>query len=197
MSIGELLSALLGWLGQFVEFVFKFVPRVRVVPCNERGVRYIRGGKPTEVLPGITWYWPWCTTLTVHHASRCVLPIPAISVETKDGVAIAVGAILVYHISDVVTYDADNFNAEENLAEAATGLLRDAVSSLGWDQLRAEATDGTRLASMLRRRMEEPLARYGVKVESCRPNDLVRLAQAVRIFGVTSPGTQFLGVDHA
>lgn len=194
MSFGELLSALLGWLGQFVEFVFSFVPRLRVIPWNERGVRYVMGQGPTSVGPGLTWYWPWCTTIRQHHVSRCVLQVPPVSLETEDGIAVALGAVLVYRISDVVAYDADNFNTEENLAEASTGILRDAACALPWARLRGEAAEGTRLAATLGRRMGKALERYGVEVESCRPNDLVRLAQAVRVFGV---GPAALGVDHA
>lgn len=194
MSFGELLSALLGWLGQFVEFVFSFVPRVKVVPFNKRGVRYVRDREPTLIEPGITWWWPWCTTIFEHYVSRCVLKVPPIAVETEDGVPVAIGAVVTYHLTDVVTYDAANFDSEENMAEVAGGALRDAVASLKWAQLCAESGDGSRLGKMLVRRMEKPLGEFGITVESCRPNDLVRIRHVVQLFGARAENA---GIDKA
>jgi regulator of protease activity HflC (stomatin/prohibitin superfamily) len=193
MTFGELLSALLGWLGQFVEFLFSFVPRVRIIPWNEAGVRYVRGLEPQYVPPGLTWYWPWCTTMRLIHTSRCVMPIQPVSVETKDQVSVSIGAVLTYRVDNPVVYDAHNFDADDNLAEAAQGILRDAACDSTWEKLRGDASDGSRLASYLKNRMSKALESYGVVIESCRPNDLVRIGHVVRLFGAVNPPS---GIDH-
>lgn len=182
-TAAQLMSELLGWLGQFITFILSFVPRVGIVPFNKRGVRYVRGREPAPVEPGLFWYWPWCTTVVQHFVCRDVLNLPAITVETKDGVTVAVGGVLVYHITDVVAFDCDNIDAEVNLVQAAVGILRDAVSELQWDQLRKDASDGSRLGAMLHRRMDEPLRRFGITVESCRFDDLARVGSVIRHFG--------------
>lgn len=49
MTFGELLGNLLGWLGQFVEWTFAWVPRYSIVKWNERGVKYPSGREPFEL----------------------------------------------------------------------------------------------------------------------------------------------------
>lgn len=49
MTLGELLGNLLGWLGQFVEWTFAWVPRYSIVKWNERGVKYPSGREPFEL----------------------------------------------------------------------------------------------------------------------------------------------------
>lgn len=179
MTFGELVAALMGWLGEFVQFVASFVPRVKIVRANERGVRYRMGDGPTEVTPGLTWYWPWQTSIVVHHVARCVLELRSVSLETSDGVKVQVGMVVTYHITDVVKYEVDNFDTESSMAEQGIAALRQAIMKSRWDEIREEAH-----AAELLRHTQEALEKFGVEVESARATDLVRLGDAVRLFGV-------------
>lgn len=197
MTVGEVFAQLVGWLGQFIEFLLSFVPRMVIVQWNERGVRYVRGREPTELLPGVRWYWPWCTEIAKHHVNRCVLQVASLSLETADGIPVQVGMVVTYHITDVLLFEVQNFNADESLAEVAQGGLRDIVMEMEWSKLTSRAPKDSRFEGMLARRMQDTLARFGVEVESARPTDQIKLGLAVRGFGVQTINQIFAGGSDA
>lgn len=185
MTFGELLGAILGWLGELIEFIISFVPRITIVQWNERGVRYVRGLEPTEIEPGVWWYWPWCTEIEKHHVNRRVLDVEDLSLETGDGKPVQVGMVLTYHITDVLRYEVENFEPDENMAVAAQGALRDVVLEFTWEELTRSTEEGKRLAGQLKSRMGRSLEKFGVAIETCRPNDQIKLRLAARLFGVS------------
>ena len=184
MTFAELISALLGWLGEFVKFVFSFVPRICIIKCNQRGVRYLRGTDADELPPGVHWYWPWCTDIVVHWVARDCFTVPAISVETKDGIRIAVGVSTPFYISNVVRYDAENTHADQNMIEAAQAGVRDIVTAHTLAELSLAATEDSRFGGKLARRMGKDLEPLGVTVLACRPTDMVRIDRVYRVFGL-------------
>lgn len=184
MSFGELIGALFGWLGGFVQWLFGWVPIYEIVQVNERGVKYPRGHEACELEPGIHWYVPNLTQIVKHHVNRCVLQIEPLSLESDDGIPVQVGMVLTYRIVDVLTYEVDNFEAEESMAEVAQGELQDIVTSHKWGDLCGPTSEGTRLGGKLARRMGKALEPFGVEVETCRPTDQVRLGRALRLFGI-------------
>lgn len=185
MTLGELLGALLGWLGDFVQWLFNWVPRYIIVQVNERGVKYPRGQEAVELEPGIHWFIPNLTQMVKHHVSRCVLYIDPLSLETDDEPPrrVQVGAVLTYHITDILTYEVENYDAAESMHEVAQGALQDIITGSKWEDLRGQTGEGTRLGNKLAGRMGKTLEKFGVEVESCRPTDMVSLDRAFRLFG--------------
>jgi len=184
MALFEVVSAVFGWFGELVEWLVSLVPRYVIIRCNEVGVRYWLGGRPRELGPGLHWYWPWCTEVNRHHANRMTLDLDGLSLETSDAVPVQVGLIVTYHLVDVIKYEVENFEPDEGMAEVAQGALRDIVAEHTWRDLSAKTEEGSRLEQKLARRMGTALDRFGVRVESCRPTDQVRLRGAFRLFGV-------------
>jgi len=184
LSFGELLANLMGWLGETIQWIISFVPRYLIVRHNERAVLYIGGGEPVERGPGLHWYWPWRTATIKHPSSTFVLRIPAISMETKDGIAVTVGMVVVARINKVLKYEVENFDPDQNMVESAQGALRNIISELTWERLRGDSTEGSVLDKMLSLRMSRELTRFGVEVLTCRPNDQVRIGWTGRLFGV-------------
>lgn len=180
MTLGELVANLLGWLGDFIQWVFGWVPRYHIVRWNERGVKYHRGLEPHELDNGLHWYVPNLDRMVNHWTSQCVLRVPSICVETKDGVAVEVGLVITFNITDVLQYEVENYDAEDSMDEVAQGMLRFLVTSMTWAEVCTP-----RLNLRLLRRAQASLGRFGVKVAGCRPADLVRLGTgAHRLFGV-------------
>lgn len=186
MTLGELLGALLGWLGNFVEWLFRWIPIYVIVQVNERGVKYPRGQDAIELDPGIHWYIPNLTEVVKHHVSRCVLYIEPLSLETGDEPSkrVQVGAVLTYHVTDVLTYEVENYDADESMHEVAQGALQDIITNAKWTELQGQTGEGTRLGNKLAGRMGKALEKFGVAVESCRPTDMVTLDTTQRVFGV-------------
>lgn len=183
MTLGEVVAQLIGWLGEFIEFLLSFVPRFTFVQWNERGVRYVSGRKPTEVQPGLRWYWPVCTKIETHHVCRHVLQVASMSLETSDSIPVQVGMVLTYHITDVVAYEVENFDADDSMAELAQAGLRNIVMEMSWEKLTKRAPEDSLLEGMLTRRMQQTLGKFGVEVESARPTDQIKLGLALRTFG--------------
>ena len=72
-ALGELLTQLFGWLGHLVAWIVGWCPVYRVVPWNERGVKYMGGAKPVELSPDRRFvpYWVrWLLLRRVWYAPR-------------------------------------------------------------------------------------------------------------------------------
>lgn len=50
-AIGELISALFGWIGSLAEWIIGWVPNYEIIRWNERGVKYPAGHRPFELSP--------------------------------------------------------------------------------------------------------------------------------------------------
>lgn len=184
MTFGELVAQLFGWLGEFIEWLMSWVPRYTIVQYNERGVKYVRGKKPTELLPGIRWYWPITTDIEKHHTNRSVVNVAPLTINTKDGKPCVIGMVVTGHITDVLKYEVENLDADESMAEVARAGLRNIVTEHRWEELGAQAEEGNRLEKKLTKRMGDALQKFGFTVESCRPTDQVLVPYVVRAFGV-------------
>lgn len=182
MAIGEVFAALIGWLGDFVQWVFSWLPRYELVHFNERGVKYIRGKQPVVLEPGVRWYIQATTDIVKHTTQRCTLEVETLSLETKDEQAVQVGLVLTYHITDVYVYEVENDDPEDNMAVVAQGSLRDIVLEHAWAELAQRADEGSRFEGKLKNRLEKALQKFGVEVETARPTDQVRLDRSFRLF---------------
>ena len=184
MTFGDLLANLLGWLGDFIQWLFGWVPRYLIVQSNERGVHYFMGRDPVEWEPGIHWYILNLSQVVKRHNNRMVLYIEPLALEDSEGTPCEVGMVVTYHITDVLTFEVANYDADESMHEVAQGALQDLVTSLPWTKLRGRTEEGSRLGKTLVSKMGTTLARFGVKVESARPTHQVRLGAANHMFGV-------------
>ncbi len=189
MTLGDLIAALLGWLGDFIQFVFSFVPRIKIVRCNQLGVRLVRGEAASKVEPGVWWYWPWCTEIVELCVARQSFLVPPIAVESADGEKLSIACAVVYQIVDPIRYWVENFDADSNMAEVAMAGLREIAQAHKSPELSGGTQEDTRLGAKLARRMGKDLEPFGVEVIACRPTDQVRLDAAVRLFG-TNQHTQ-------
>jgi hypothetical protein len=184
VTFGELLANLLGWLGDFIQWVFGWVPRYFLVHWDELGVKRPRGNEPRELRPGVHWYVPNLDKMVKHYSSRCVLRVGSQPLETADGVKVEIGLTIVYRIRDIVTFETANFDAEDSMDEVAQGALASLVNLHDWKGLCAKWDDDSHLGKRLRRKMDNALADYGVEVLSVRPAGQVRLGDgAIRVFG--------------
>ena len=135
MTLSELIGQLLGWVGEFVAWIISWVPHYDYVRCNQRGVKYTRGKEAVELLPGTHWYIPAMTDIVTHFVRLQVLTVEDLSLETADGVAVEVGMVCTMRIVDVLKYEVENLDADENMAEAAQAAVRDVVMGNTWEML--------------------------------------------------------------
>jgi hypothetical protein len=186
MTFGELIANLLGWLGEFIQWTFGWVPRYFLVHCDELGVKRHIGDEGQELRPGLHWYIPNLDKMVKHWSSRCVLRVASQPLETADGIKVEIGLTIVYRIRDIVTYETANYDADDSMDEVAQGALAALVNTHEWKALCAKWEDDSHLGKRLRRKMDNALADYGVEVLSVRPAGQVRLGEgALRLFGLS------------
>lgn len=186
MTIGEFLSQILGWLGAFIEWAFNWIPRRVIVDYTQKGVHYPLGKKPRIVAPGTFWYVPNRGRIVTHYTTRFVMELEPMALETKDGIAVAIGVTITGSIKDVFAYEVDNWTPDDNMIERAKSGLRELVMSSTWEQLCKPVEEGSRLEGKLKIRIEKALLDFGVEIERCGFTDQVRLQGAHRLFGMVS-----------
>lgn len=182
MTFGEVLAQLIGWLGSLVDWVLSWFPRMIVLPSDEVAVKQVAGREPVRLGPGIHWIIPAITDVTGVHTSTCVMGIRSLALETQDGVAVQVGGVLVYRVTDPVAYITKNYEAEDSLHEVAMAGFREAVQCSTWEELVDE--NETTFDQVLPARVGDALDRFGVDVLNVQPTDLVRLDNVSRHFGI-------------
>lgn len=173
MAFVETISAAL-------QMITNLLPRFFFCSAYLGGVLFVRG-KPAKLIKrGLVCYWPFTTSLEVCPITRQVLPISAQTCSTIDGKTIVLAGVLTYRVIDVVKFLADNYEADESVAEVVSSVLRDVVSEREWSAL--QENHRNMIDNALKRKATDLLASYGVEVERLRITSLAP-ARVLQIFG--------------
>ena len=92
-----------GWIGQIFQTLLRFFPWLVIVPATSAGVAFVHGRRIKEWKPGLHWYWPLVTTYKLMMTVRQTQRIQSKVVMTKDLKTVTVGALVTYHIDDIVS----------------------------------------------------------------------------------------------
>ena len=114
-------------LGQVMQTLLKFCPRVWWAPTFIRGVLFVRGKRIKSFGPGMVVWFPLWTTMETCATVRQVMDIDHQTVTTKDGKSVIVAGVCSYLIDDHVKYLTENYQAEHSLDEAIAACLREVV----------------------------------------------------------------------
>ncbi len=154
----------LAWVGQIAEWFGRLIPRWMILNATEAGVFYVRGRKVVPIGPGIHWWWP-ATTEEMHWTiARQAVDLPTQTIMTRDGRVVAVGAVMVFRIVDIVKILAETFDPDKVIRAVAMGVVQDVVGRTDWDELQQLKNEGT-LNTHLRRALRKKLGRrFGILV---------------------------------
>ena len=166
------MEAAFAWIGEIAKFFGQLLPRLTIIKSSHRSVKYVCGKHRKLLLPGLHVYWPIVTDIETCAVVRQVLNLQSQILETKDGVTVVAGGLVVYEIDDAETFLADNENAYETIDDVATAAIRKVVVSATLDELRAGRS---KLDSRLTRETQKLLSDFGVKVEYARLTDFARV----------------------
>jgi regulator of protease activity HflC (stomatin/prohibitin superfamily) len=167
-------------LSAALQFFANLLPRFFFCPAYLGGVLFVRG-KPAHVIKrGLVFYWPFTTSLEVCPTTRQVLPISAQTCSTLDGKTVVLAGVLTFRVTDVTKFLAENYEADDAVAEAVSSVLRDVVSERQWDAL--QENNRNVVDNALKRKATEILQDYGVEVEKLRLTSLAP-AKVLQIFG--------------
>lgn len=154
-----------GWLGEIFQTLLRVIPWLVIVPATHRGVAFVRGHKVKEWAPGLHWYWPVVTTYKLMIVVRQTVRIQSKVIMTKDLKTVTVGALVTYHINDVIASvvniaDLPSDVIERSQAAILAAVSKHTVESIQIDRLgfNKELTD----------RVAEVLNGYGVEVHQAQ-----------------------------
>lgn len=161
------------WLNAIFQYFGQFIPQFFLVNWTERGVRYRRGKFPTEIKPGLHWYWPLTTHVEKTEVVWSLQEFNPTTLTTKDGYSLSIGYTMMYRIVDVVTTHTSTDNFIDSLAELAELPLADIVHAHTKDQLRELAArkrgaQRSELDRALTLRARRECAFLGVEIKYCR-----------------------------
>ena len=168
------------WFGQILDAVGTLIPRRLIIRATQGGVKWT--GKRVKALkPGFHWYWPVITEVEVIVTARQTLNLPPQTLMTQDRVKLAVSAVIVYSVYDVVRAIGEvNWDVTGTASDIAQAAVVEVISSTAFCDVSSGVTGEIekRLTSTARRRLN----RYGVRVHRCALTDLaecrvVRLIQ--------------------
>ena len=103
------------WLGEIMNWVGKWFPRLVIVRSTHAGVRFRHGKKPEALLPGLRVFWPLVTEVDVIPTARQTHNLPTQALTTSDGKKVVVSGVVVYRIKDIVATMARNWDVSDTL----------------------------------------------------------------------------------
>jgi len=174
----------LGWIGEGVRWLAKFIPRWEIIDTTHGGVKFVYGKNIKVVGPGIHWWWPLVTQFNTYPTARQANTLPPQTLMTSDGQSVGVSALIVYEVEDIEPLVAHTFDPDNTIEDIAQAAVHDVLSQQTWDELRQGSHTRT-LHTTLRQEAQKGLKPFGVRVlrvslVDLAPCYMVRLLQATK-----------------
>lgn len=151
-----------GWIGQIFQTLLKLLPWLVIVPATHAGVAFVHGRRIKEWQPGLHWYWPVVTTYKMMVTVRQTQKIQSKVVMTKDHQTVIVGALVTYHVDDIVSAVAKIADLPSDVIERSQSAVLAAVSETTIAEVQLDRLGFNRL---LTERSAHALNGYGVYVQ--------------------------------
>lgn len=155
------MNSALGWLGDIARWFGQLMPRLYNIRKTHAAVKF-KHGQAVAVSPGLTIYWPITTDLHVIPVNRRTMELATQSLTAKNGIPIAVGAVVIYRIVDVVAAVSDNFRIRSTIEDTAQSAVFQRCSGKDID------TDTQALELDMKATCMETLSIHGVEIEAVK-----------------------------
>ena len=170
----------LGWIGQIVEWLGRWIPRLLIVQADHAGVRWRHGHDATLIEPGLRFYWPLVTEVELTPTSRQTISTGTQTLTTVDGHVVTISLVLVYRVTNPVAALNRTYEYEDTLDDVARTTAIDVVTSSTYEYLQSEIAG--EVEDRILRDARSLLRRYGITVESAGMADFAK-ARTFRIMG--------------
>lgn len=150
-----------GWIGEIFQTLLKLLPWLVIVPATHEGVAFVHGRHIRKWGPGLHWYWPVATQYKLIAVVRQTQLIQSKVVMTKDYKTVIVGALVTYHIDDVVSALAKIADLASDVMERSQGAIYETISRYTLDEIQS---DRSAFRDILTERAGEALNGYGVQI---------------------------------
>lgn len=166
------MEAAFAWLGQIIEWVGRWIPRLTIVNTTKGWVKFVRGSKVKSGGPGLVIHWPLLTELIVYPIVRDSMRCQVQTITLASGETVLLDALVIYEvecIEKLIAYTADpGMTIMDQTMGAVAGVIE---AVLGWNELiqlstRKKGARDTELNYRLKDAISTALEPYGVKVLS-------------------------------
>ena len=154
-----------GWIGEIFQTLLRVIPWLVIVPATHRGIAFVRGFRVKEWPPGLHWYWPVVTTYKLIVVVRQTVRIQSKVIMTKDLKTVTVGALVTYHINDVVAAGVHIADLQSDVIERSQAAILAAVSR---NTIESVQSDRLAFNQELTERVGEVLNGYGVEIHQAQ-----------------------------
>ena len=165
------MDSALAWIGKIANWIGEFIPRWIIIDTTEGVVKFVKGKHPVALGPGIHWYWPVTTTVTMYPTAFQADRLQTQTIVTTDDKTIIVGAMISYSVVDILPLVAYTHSAQTTVKNLAMTAVHDICCRMSWEELKDEQRRGT-LDTKLKNMAQRALTRYGVKIEQLTLIDL-------------------------
>jgi regulator of protease activity HflC (stomatin/prohibitin superfamily) len=177
-----------GWIGQIFQTLLRFFPWLVIVPATSEAVAFVRGRRIKVWKPGLHWYWPLVTTYKVIMTVRQTQRIQSKVIMTKDLKTVTVGALITYHIDDVVSALAKVADLPSDIMERSQGAILSLVGEMTLEEVQRDRIVFNRA---LTARVGEVMNGYGVQVLQAQLSEFAP-CRAIAINGHAALGSYSL-----
>lgn len=174
------MEAAFSWIGQIWDFLVSLIPHLGLMRATHGGVKFKRGGKVTEIKPGLFVYYPLLTDVVSIPIKRQTLSLATQTLTTTDDYTVSVGATIIYEVNDVIKALAETWDIDDTVGDVSQKSVLAAVCGRKFDDLRKELT--TKVAQEIKASCKRDLRQFGILVKDAFLSDCA-VVTAYRVIG--------------
>lgn len=180
------MDAALGWIGQIIAWFGMFIPRFITLDMTQGAVKtegfflpsrfrkYKEDIRITKCGPGLHWWWPATTMIEAYPITFQTDNLPSQTIETSDGLAVTVGGMISYRVSDIALLLTNCHSPVVAIRTITLPAIHSVVCKMTWAELKEaqrKGTINTKLRNETRKRLEE----FGLDVDNVELTDMVKV----------------------
>jgi len=156
------MSAVFDQVGQLLEWLADWFPRICICRATHRGVRFKWGKHKVEIKPGVYVFWPRVTEAFTYPVVQQTVNLPMQTLVTKDGVTVSFSGVVVFEITNIIKALGDTWDIEENVGNVSLRVAGQVLTTHDFVWLRENLTSGAERKLTVGCRSD--LRKYGIKV---------------------------------
>ncbi len=151
------------WLSNIFESILQFIPRPIIIRATHEGVCWTLGYRVKRMKPGWRWIWPIIQDYELLAVARQPNNIPNQALITKDHKQVAVAAMIIFSIKDIVqAIGQKNWDVTSTVEDIAAAAVVRVITKHTLDELLDGLTD--KIQKELTQNCQQQLRQFGVYV---------------------------------
>ncbi len=180
------------FINDIVQALLKFIPRPVIIRLTHGGVKWRWGRWAKEMKPGWHWVWPLTTDWETIVVARQTHHLPTQSLVTKDGQQVAVGALIVFSVRNVMQAIGErNWDVDMTVNDISMAVIVDEITKWDYEHLRSKIAG--EVAQELTQSVRKQLRQFGIYIHRVRLTEIAQV-QTFKVLGFEKMGAGREGV---